>query len=114
MRKFPLFLAGALVLAAATAYGAFFELFSYFAQYDDTGFMLSLIQGFNERGSLYRQTFSQYGPFYSELYWCFGRVFRVPITHDGVRWITLVFWIGSSFSAGMLAFRVTHRIWTAL
>jgi len=43
VRKFFLFVAGATMLAAASAYRAFFDLFSYFAQYDDTGSMLALI-----------------------------------------------------------------------
>lgn len=82
MRKFALFFAGASLLAAASAYRAFFDLFSYFAQYDDTGSMLSLIQGFNKRGGLYRDIFSPYGPFCSEFYLFVGRILSVPITHE--------------------------------
>jgi hypothetical protein len=114
VRKFLLFVAGASLLAAASAYRAFFELFSYFAQYDDTGSMLSLIQGFNERGGLYRETFSPYGPFCSEFYLFVGRTLSVPITHDGIRWIVLVLWVVSSLAGSVIAYRLTRRIWVAL
>jgi len=114
VRKFAFFVAGSTLLAAASAYRGFFDLFSYFAQYDDTGFMLSLIQGFNGHGALYREIFSPYGPFYSEFYLFVGRILSAPITHDGIRWIVLVLWVGSSLAASAIAYRMTHRIWVAL
>jgi hypothetical protein len=114
VRKFPIFVAAATLLAAASAYRAFFDLFSYFAEYDDTGFMLSLIQGFNEHGGLYREIFSPYGPFFSEFYLFVGRTLSAPITQDGIRWIVLVFWVGSSLAGSAIAYRLTHKIWVAL
>lgn len=114
MRKVLLFVAGASLLAGASAYRGFLVLCCYFANYDDTGFMLTLIQGFNERGSLYRETFSQYGPFFSEFYWFVGRILSVPITQDGIRLIVLVFWVSSSVAAGALAYRIAQRVWVAL
>ncbi len=114
MRKFSLFVAGATVLAAASAYRAFFDLFAYFAQYDDTGAMLALIQCFNERGGLYGEVFSAYGPFCSEYYLFVGRILSVPITHDGLRWLVLVLWVGCSLAGSVIAYRLTRRIWVAL
>jgi hypothetical protein len=38
----------------------------------------------------------------------------VPITHDGVRWFVLALWVGCSLAGGVLAYRLTHRIWLAL
>ncbi len=101
-------------VACATAYRGFLELFSVATPYDDTGFMLSLIKGFNERGHLYQETFSQYGPFYSEFYYLVCGVLGVPITHDGIRWVVLVFWIFASIAGAIFAFRLTGRIWIAL
>jgi hypothetical protein len=114
VRRFRLFVLGATLLAAVSAYRAFLDLFSYFAQYDDTGFMLSLIQGFNEHGALYRELFSPYGPFYSEFYFLVGRILHAPITHDGIRWIVLVLWVASSLAGSVIAYRLTQRIWVAL
>ena len=76
--------------------------------------MLSLIQGFNERGSLYRETFSQYGPFFSEFFWVVDRVLGVPINHDGIRCVVLVLWVGSSVATGALAYRLAQSVWVAL
>ena len=114
VRKVLLFVAGASLLAGASAYRGFLILCCHFANYDDTGFMLTLIQGFNERGSLYRETFSQYGPFYSEFYWFVNRILCVPISHDGIRLVVLVFWVGGSVAAGALAYRVAQKVWVAL
>ena len=102
------------MLAAGSAYCAFFDLFAYYAQYDDTGSMLALIQGFNERGGLYRETFSPYGPFCSEFYLFIDRILNVPITHDGLRWMVLVLWVGIPLASSALAYRMTQRIWVAL
>jgi len=101
-------------VAGATAYRGFLELFSVATPYDDTGFMLSLIKGFNERGHLYQETFSQYGPFYSEFYYVVCGLLGVPVTHDGIRWVVLVFWIFGSIAGAIFAFRLTGRIWIAL
>jgi hypothetical protein len=113
-RKLIFFALGIAALACATAYRGFLELFSVTTFYDDTGYMLSLIKGFNEHGHLYQATFSQYGPFYSELYYFVCGVLGVPITHDGIRWVVLIFWVFSSIAGAILAFRLTGRIWIAL
>jgi hypothetical protein len=76
--------------------------------------MLSLMKDFNEHGHLYQKTFSQYGPFYSEFYYFVCGVLGVPITHDGIRWVVLIFWVFSSIAGAILAFRLTGRIWIAL
>lgn len=57
MRKVFLFAAGTLLFAGASAYRAFLILFCNFTEYDDTGYMLTLIQSFNERGELIPRDF---------------------------------------------------------
>ena len=113
-RKFLLFLVSVTVVCCATAYRGFLELFSGTAYYDDTGYMLSLIRGFNEHGHLYGLTFSQYGPFVSEFYYLVCRCFGVPATHDGIRWVVLCLWTLSSVAGAILALRVSGRIWIAI
>ena len=89
-------------------------MFSVTLPYDDTGYMLSLIKGFNQHGHLYQKVFSQYGPFYSEFYYLVCGIAGVPTTHDGIRWIVLVLWVLSSIGGAILAFRFTGRIWMAI
>ena len=97
-----------------SVYRAFFHVFTHAPQYDDTGFMLSLIQGFNEHGGLYRETFSRYGPFFSEFYFVIGKLLRVPITQDGIRWVVVILWTLSSVVGGLVAYRLANKIWIAL
>src|SRR5262245_21327546 len=75
--KLVLLLLGIALLAEVSACRAFFHVCTHARQYDDTGFMLSLIQGFNEHGRLYRETLSRYGPFFSEFYFVIGKLLHV-------------------------------------
>lgn len=113
-RRLLFFSLSTAAVACATAYRGFLELFSVTTPYDDTGYMLSLIKGFNEHGHLYKAIFSQYGPFYSEFYYVVCGVLGVPITHDGIRWVVLVLWVFGSVAGAIFAFRRTGRIWIAL
>ncbi len=70
-----------------------------FSDYDDEGYMLLTLKHFVSEGHLYTRTFSQYGPFYFFAQGLFFQVLRVPITHDGTRLVTLVYWL----AAGLLA-----------
>lgn len=105
---------GIALLAMVSVYRAFFHVFTHAPQYDDTGYMLSLIQGFNEHGGLYRETFSQYGPFFSEFYFVIGKLLHVPITQDGIRWVVIILWTLSSVVGGLVAYRLANKIWIAL
>lgn len=109
-----LFVAASALLAGVSAYRGFLKLFTRLNAYDDTGYMLSLIQSFNQSGGLYRDVFSQYGPFYSEFYFILDRLLGISITHDGIRWVVLSFWVGSSIAAGIVAWQFRRSAWTAI
>jgi hypothetical protein len=113
-RTWTFFLPVTLLVACVTAYRGFFELFSHFSFYDDTGYMLSLIRGFNEHGHLYQAIFSQYGPFYSELYYLVCRICGVPVTQDAIRWVVLALWSASSVAGAAVAFQLTGRVWISI
>lgn len=112
--KLLLLFFGIALLALVSVYRAFFHVFTHARQYDDTGYTLSLIQGFNERGGLYRETFSSFGPFFSESYFVIGNLLRVPITQDGIRWVVIILWTLSSVVSGLVAYRLANKIWIAL
>ena len=105
---------GIALLAEVSVYRAFFHVFTHAQQYDDTGTMLSLIQGFNEHGGLYREIYSPYGPFCSEFYFVIGKLLHVPITQDGIRWVVIILWTLSSVVGGLVAYRLANKIWIAL
>jgi hypothetical protein len=100
-------LLGALLLSGAIG---FMALYSHFAEYDDTGYMLSLITWFNRHGGLYETTFSQYGPFYSEFYWVLQKILHLPITQDGIRAAVLIFWLAASLLGAWFVFRQTKQV----
>ena len=43
------------------------SMFVGFESYDDQGYMLIALRSFSDHGSLYKNVFTQYGPFYYEL-----------------------------------------------
>jgi hypothetical protein len=104
-------LLGALLLSGAIG---FMALYSHFAEYDDTGYMLSLITWFNRYGGLYETTFSQYGPFYSEFYWVLQKILHLPITQDGIRAAVLIFWLAASLLGAWFVFRQTKQVLLAV
>jgi hypothetical protein len=110
---YPRWLTGAavyvplLVLCALTAYWA---MFSRFAPYDDEGFFDYTLKLFITGHALYSSVFSDYGPFYYEL---FGGLFTVVghgVTTDAGRYIQLAIWLGASLGLGLAAHRLTGRL----
>lgn len=95
-----------LVLCALTAYWA---MFGQFAPYDDEGFFDYSLQLFVHGHPLYNSVFSEYGPFYYEL---FGGLFALigHVSTDAGRLVQLVVWLASSLGLGVAAHRLTGRL----
>ena len=70
---FALAAAGLLVAAAGV-------MFSAFMFYDDEGYVLLSLRNFAEHGGLYRDVYSQYGPFPFVLYYLLHTL-GVPLAH---------------------------------
>ncbi|TMA76925.1 MAG: hypothetical protein E6J72_16525, partial [Deltaproteobacteria bacterium] len=84
---------GALAVAIATAGTAvlgYFSIFSIFIPWDDEGYMLVSLRAYTAGGVLYRDVFTQYGPFYYELVGNVLRTIGHPVTMDDGRLFTLV------------------------
>jgi hypothetical protein len=98
------------LVAIAAAIAAYFTIFSEFAPYDDEGTLLVTLQSFAHGGVLYRDIYSEYGPFYYEL---FGGLFALTghaVTNDISRTITVVVWVATSLLFGIGAQRLTGRL----
>lgn len=96
------------VIAAAVA--AYFALFSQFAGYDDEGTLLVTVKAFAHGDVLYRDVYSEYGPFYYEV---FGGLFALTgraVTTDASRTIVVFLWVSSSLLFGIAAQRLTGRL----
>jgi hypothetical protein len=102
-RALPLF-AAALVGSAVIAYPT---MFSAFKDYDDVGHVLIGLKGFIAAGHLYDQVYSQYGPFYFELWGGLFSLFGIDVTHDSGGMATLVYWLLISLLIGFGTYRVT-------
>jgi hypothetical protein len=83
------------------------RLHTIFANYDDEGYMLTALQSFIDRGSLYDDVFTQYGPFYYEAWGGLFSIFGIPVDHDSGRTVTLVVWVLSSLAFGLATWRMT-------
>lgn len=102
--------AGFAALTALTCLIARPEMLTGFAFYDDEGYMLTALQSFLDRGGLYDDVFTQYGPFYYEAWGTIFSLFGVPVTHDGGRGVTLVVWIATALTVGAATARMSGSI----
>ncbi|MBC7367390.1 MAG: hypothetical protein H7343_11375 [Undibacterium sp.] len=95
--------------AALLALAATKMMFSAFMFYDDEGYMLISLRNFAAHGGLYREVYSQYGPFPYVLYAAFHAL-GLPLTHTVGRVITLAAWSGTALACAALAGRATRRL----
>jgi hypothetical protein len=86
------------------------RMFTGFMSYDDEGYMLTALKGFVNRGHLYDEIFTQYGPFYYEAWGGLFSLFGIPVDHDAGRTVTMVAWIVSSLAIGLAAWRTTGSV----
>jgi len=105
---------GLLVLAAGLAVIGWLLMSTNFMIHDDEGYVLLGLKDFSAHGGLYDQVFTQYGPAPFLYYEGLHRVFSWPITNLLGRGMTLVHWVGAAFAAGLIAWRLSGRYWTAL
>lgn len=98
------------VVAIGAMVGAYFAIFDRFAPSDDEGTILVTLKAFVHGGTLYRDIYSEYGPFYYEL---FGGLFALSghaVTTDAGRSIVIVVWVAASLLFGLGAQRLTGRL----
>ncbi|HEX4668838.1 MAG TPA: hypothetical protein VH275_02530 [Solirubrobacterales bacterium] len=98
------------VVTAVTYLVAHPRMFFGFMAYDDEGYMLTALKGFVNHGNLYDDVFTQYGPFYYEVWGGLFSLFGIPLTHDGGRAVTMVAWIVSSLAIGVATMRIAGSL----
>jgi hypothetical protein len=103
----------AVLLALVGGLAATVRLLTWFAFYDDEGYMLISLAHYIKEGHLYTQTFSHYGPFYFYAQGIFFQLLHFPVTHDIGRLVTLVYWVASSLSATFFVRRISKSIFLA-
>ena len=99
---------GAVAIVAAVA--AYLALFTQFTPYDDEGTLLITLKAFAHGDTLYRDVYSEYGPFFYEV---FGGLFALTgraVTTDASRSIVVCVWVATSLLFGVTAQRLTGRL----
>jgi hypothetical protein len=102
--------AGLALVTLATCLVAYPRMFFGFAFYDDEGYLLISLESFLDQGSLYDEVFSQYGPFYYELWGGIFSLVGAPVSHDNGRMATLLMWILTSLAVGVSTYRITRSV----
>jgi hypothetical protein len=98
---------GFAVVTALTVVLAHPSMFNVFRNYDDEGYMLTALKAFVNHGHLYDQVFTQYGPFYYELWGGLFSIFGIPVTHDSGRTVVMVVWVLAGLLFGLGTLKMT-------
>jgi hypothetical protein len=85
---------------------AFTCLFTTLAPYDDEGYVMMTLRTFGQGHSLYAQTHTQYGPAFYWLTEPIHSVMGLPLTQDGVRLKSLLYWCGIACLAAWMVHRL--------
>jgi hypothetical protein len=96
-------------LTATVAYVGYLWMFTGFGPYDDEGFMLVALRGYNSGHALYDQVSVQYGPFFFELFSVVGAL-GVPFDNDSGRLVTLAVWLAMALISGIAVFAFTRNL----
>jgi len=103
----------AILVALVGALSAMVRLLTWFAFWDDEGYMLVSLAHYINEGHLYTQTSWYYGPFYFYAQGIFFQLLHLPVTHDMGRLVTLVYWVASSLLATVFVYRLSKSTFLA-
>lgn len=107
-RAFPVILFIAAV-SAGIAF-AYLLLATRLQSYDDEGYVLLSLAQYFKSGHLYRDVYSQYGPFLFLAGDFLFRVLHIPLNHDGGRLVTFVSWTAAALLGGWAVYISTTRL----
>ena len=99
-----------LLITVASAFVAYWAMFSEFAPYDDSGFFIHSIRLFSEGHTLYNQVFTDYGPFSYEVWAALFGLTGHVISTDSGRLAIVALWLLTSLALGVSAHRLTGRL----
>lgn len=92
---------------AVVAPVAFLTVMTGFAVYDDEGYFLSGLRGYEHGVALYNDLYTQYGPFYWQFTSGLFAATGIPIDHDTGRVMTLVVWVATAGLCAATVWRLT-------
>jgi hypothetical protein len=105
-------LAAPLIAVVTCAVGAvgYLSVMTGFATYDDEGYFLSSLRGYEHGHALFNDIYTQYGPFYWQFIGGLFAATGVTIDHDSGRIFTLLLWCGTAAFSAATVWRLTRNI----
>jgi len=97
-------------LTALASVSGFAITFSFHAPYDDEGLFLMLLRRWFAGEPLYDRVWTIHAPLYYGYEWTVHHLLGIPLSHESIRWISLVFWITSTFLLFVLVHRLTQSL----
>ncbi len=105
---------GAVALVAAALFVGYRAVFTHFLWYDDEGYVMISVRGYLAGHPLFREVYTQYGPFFFFTRRAIYAALGVPVSHDVNRAIALGEWLAAAALCGAVAARLTRSPWTGL
>jgi hypothetical protein len=99
----------ALLLSLLAAF-AYFRMFSFFALYDDEGYMMLTVKHLLAHHTLYDEVWTLYGPVYFAWKWSLHGLLALPLSHDVVRLTALVVWLSTALTAALTVLALTGSL----
>lgn len=112
--RLTLRVAGLVLLVGVLTLTGWLLMSTSFMIHDDEGYVLLSLKNFSAQGRLYDDIFTQYGPTPYLYYDALHRLSGLPIDNLLGRTMALLHWIGAALAAGLIAWRLSGRYWTAL
>jgi len=99
------------LLCVALAYGyAKAMVQGSFAWYDDEGFMLMTLVQYTSGVPLYDGMYTEYGPFYYVFHAALFELTGWPLTHDSMRWLTILSWLTVGVGWAAIVWAWSHSL----
>ena len=96
------------LLTALAAWVAYFQMFTYFAYYDDEGYVMITLKYFIKGYPLYDDVYTQYGPAFYLIKGLFHPL--VSISHNEGRLFSIGVWLGTVLLISLFTYRVTRSV----
>jgi hypothetical protein len=96
------------VLCGLGAFPAWFWMFRGIDGWDDVGFLLMTVRQFLDGRRLFDEIYTQYGTGYYAVRWMIHGLLGVELSHAGVRWVSLCFWVATAMLCSWTVLRFTR------
>jgi hypothetical protein len=106
--------AGAVPVVVAALFIGYTSIFSHYLWYDDEGYVMISVHGYLRGHPLFREVYTQYGPFFFFTRRAIYALLGVPVSHDANRLIALGEWLAAAGLCGVVAGRLTRSAWMGL